>query len=686
MTQLGPYEVGEELARGGMGVVYRARDPFLDRWLAIKVIRAEELRDAESLERFRREAQVLARLRHPGVVGVHSAGVTPKGYPYLVMDLLEGGSLKGRLSEPLPPGESVRLALQLAEALAYTHERGVFHRDLKPANVLLDEEGQAVLTDFGLAKLVGEERLTRTGDVLGTPSYMAPEQVRGENERIGARTDVYGLGATLFHMLTGRLPFPAKTTTELFPLVLDAPPPAPSLVVAGIDQHLDEICQRCMAKTPKARYPDMRALARELAEWERARAGSGEGAAPWSRRRQRWPWAIAGLVAGVLLGATFGLGLAGPRLVESAPEREWVAAEDLPEDLLRIHDRGASRSEREDFVGAQEDFRAVTRDEPRCDSAWLGLGRACASLDQGDEALKHFARAASLDPHSSSPWHERGVVLHKRADYTGAAEAFREALKRRPDAAPTQLSLAVCLYQLKLEDAGRAALRRSQELDPRMGGNFVLEAQHSEAPLQVRLDLLEKGAKLDPQSEEIFLYRGLLWARAGEHGQATRDYTRALHVLIGPPTLFLLRARSFTRLANFTSATTDLAIALELDPEHHASRLERGKILFMMGRFDLSLKDLKVVARDGGTEYSEPAALLAGRIEAAKERRVYTLTRKVIIRRGPGAEVIGELEGGDPVLLLEIEGVWARVEVKTRTGPLRGHVPANALLLSIKEP
>ena len=221
MDRIGSYELREELARGAMGVVYRAFEPYLERDVALKVLPQEDLRDSEAQRRFLREARALARLRHSHIVAIHSAGVLPEqGYPYLVMDLLEGGTLEQLIQREgghLDPGLAVRFARQLAEALSYAHERGVLHRDVKPQNVLLDQ-GDAVLTDFGLAKLydAGADGLTRSGDRVGTPAYMAPEQARGQQGRIGPATDVYALGAILYRALSGDLPHSADSIVDLF--------------------------------------------------------------------------------------------------------------------------------------------------------------------------------------------------------------------------------------------------------------------------------------------------------------------------------------------------------------------------------------------------------------------------------------------------------------------------------------
>ena len=263
MNRLGPYEVGEELARGAMGVVYRARDSFLDRPLALKVIGADAF-DPEGQERFRREALVLARLRHTRIVAVHGAGLTSKGQPYLVMDLVSGGSLSQRLqSGPLPPREAVRLATQVAEATAYAHTQGVLHRDIKPANVLIGPDGKARLCDLGLAREEGlSSQATASSDTLGTPCYMSPEQARGPRE-VGPPADVYSLGVTLFHAAAGRPPFNEESGIVVMSRHLFDGVPDVRTLRPGLSPDLARLIWRLTRKDPSDR-PSAAQAAAEL--------------------------------------------------------------------------------------------------------------------------------------------------------------------------------------------------------------------------------------------------------------------------------------------------------------------------------------------------------------------------------------------------------------------------------------
>jgi hypothetical protein len=261
--RMGNYEVMEELGRGGMGVVFKARQIDLDRVVALKMISPDRFPDAADLARFRTEAEATAALRHPGIVAVHEVGELD-GRPFFSMDYIEGGSLAEKLTDgPLPGKIAARYLLAMARAIQHAHEHGILHRDLKPANVLLDEHDQVFVTDFGLARRMGCEGQTRTGAVLGTPSYMAPEQARGEKDLTPA-ADVYGLGAVLYELITGRPPFRAATPFETLRQVLETDPAPPRLLNAGIDRDLETICLKCLEKDPHRRYASARAVADDL--------------------------------------------------------------------------------------------------------------------------------------------------------------------------------------------------------------------------------------------------------------------------------------------------------------------------------------------------------------------------------------------------------------------------------------
>jgi eukaryotic-like serine/threonine-protein kinase len=268
----GAYELLEEIARGGMGIVYRARQRAAGRIVALKVLATGHFASPEFIRRFRTEAEVVATLDHPNIVPTYEVGEL-EGHPFFSMKFVEGGSLAGRiaaLKSPIANREAAELLAKLARAVHYAHQRGVLHRDIKPGNVLLDTHGEPHLTDFGLAKLVEKDStLTHTMAMLGTPSYMSPEQARGEAKQLTTSVDVYGLGAVFYELLTGQAPFGGGTTMEIVRRVLETEPRRPSTLRPEVNLDLETICLKCLEKDPGRRYGSAEALAFDLERWLR---------------------------------------------------------------------------------------------------------------------------------------------------------------------------------------------------------------------------------------------------------------------------------------------------------------------------------------------------------------------------------------------------------------------------------
>ncbi len=267
------YVIEGELGRGGMGVVYKARQVSLNRLVALKMILSGNQASTDDLARFLTEAEAVARLQHPHIVQIYEIG-KHQDRPYFSLEFCSGGSLADRLrTTPLAPSEAVQLVALLARAVQAAHDRGIIHRDLKPANVLLTADGQPKLTDFGLAKKLDADRgQTRTGSILGTPSYMAPEQASGQTRLIGPASDVYALGAILYECLTGRPPFKAANPVDTIFQVLECKPAPPTLLNPKVPRDLETICLKCLEKDPRHRYASATALANDLERFGRGEA------------------------------------------------------------------------------------------------------------------------------------------------------------------------------------------------------------------------------------------------------------------------------------------------------------------------------------------------------------------------------------------------------------------------------
>ena len=292
---LGDYELLGEIARGGMGIVYRARQRRLGREVAVKVLRGGELAGREAQRRFRAEAAAAAQLQHPGIVAIHDVG-EDAGVLWFSMDLVPGENLAERTrAHPLPARAAAECVRCVAEAVQHAHENGVLHRDLKPSNILLDADEQPRVTDFGLARQTTGDTadLTRTGQMLGSPGYAAPEQALGG--KADARTDVYGLGAVLYHLLTSRPPFQGPTLHSIVLQLRENDPLPPHRLNPTVPRDLETICLKCLDRNPARRYPTAREVGADLA---RFLAGEPIVARPrsWTEHSARWlrrHWVIA---------------------------------------------------------------------------------------------------------------------------------------------------------------------------------------------------------------------------------------------------------------------------------------------------------------------------------------------------------------------------------------------------------
>jgi hypothetical protein len=278
------YEVGELLGRGGMGLVFRARHKPLRRPVALKIVVSGAHAGATERARFRTEAEAVARLHHPGIVQIYEVG-EQAGCPYLALEFVGGGSLAEQLDgTPVPPRRAAQILLDLARAVQHAHEQGIVHRDLKPANVLLTETGVVKVADFGLAKLLDvEQGQTNSGVVLGSPSYMAPEQAAGKVRAIGPATDVYALGAILYELLTGRPPFRGASFLETLDQVRTHAPAPPQALQPRVSGDLAAICLRCLEKNPALRYSSAAALARDLDLFLRGEAVAARKTTLWDQ-------------------------------------------------------------------------------------------------------------------------------------------------------------------------------------------------------------------------------------------------------------------------------------------------------------------------------------------------------------------------------------------------------------------
>jgi serine/threonine-protein kinase len=480
LPSLPGYEICEELGYGGMGVVYRARQVALDRMVALKMIRGGALAGPDQVARFRTEALAVALLRHPHIVQIYDVG-EQGGCPFLALEFIEGGSLAQKLhGTPLPARQAAELVEPLARAMNYAHKQGIVHRDLKPANVLLTADGTPKITDFGLAKqLEGEAGPTASGELLGTPSYMAPEQTRGKTGAVGPAADVYALGAMLYECLTGRPPFLGDTALETLEQARCREPASPRLLQPKVPRDLETVCLKCLEKEPQRRYASAGALADDLG---RFLAGKPILARPirawargikWARRKP----ALASLLAVSALAAVTLLAV-----ILSYTTQLRKTNDDLNEALANAEDKRLQSNESFRWARlAVDDFATKVSEDKRLKAHDLeGLRKELlqAALNYYKEFVKQRPNDSDVEEERARAFQRLGLLTKEIGRHQEAIEALREAVdslkklaREHPGNAHHQAQLAAALndvgmvyIDLRQSDLAEASFRDARDI------------------------------------------------------------------------------------------------------------------------------------------------------------------------------------------------------------------------------
>ena len=494
LKDFGDYELLEEIGRGGQGVVYRARQKSLNRIVALKMIGLAHWATEAHVKRFRMEAEAAAHLDDPRIVPIYEIGER-EGACYFSMKFIEGGQLDKIIgSEAMPGRKAAELMAKLAHTLHHAHQNGVLHRDVKPGNILLDAKGEPHLTDFGLARLVEtESTVTRTLEVLGTPSYMAPEQAVGNNAAITSATDVYGLGAVLYQLLTGHPPFAGGTTYETVRMVLETEPRQLRLCNPKVDRDLETICLKCLEKEPAKRYASAESLAEDIERFLRnepirsRRSSRFEHAWRWCKRKPL----VASLISALVLVVAVALTSALWELRRVQAERGLVKRANLSEqEKARLTAEQTKNPAAYDAYlrgrafpgwwhqeGAIRLFQEAVKLDPnfaqawaylsmgQSESYWLGTDPSPARLAAAKDALDH---AFALDPNLPEVHLALGYYrYHALHDYAGALAEFQQAEKGLPNSGDVIEALAALQRRVGHWDEAVAEQRRLVELDPR---------------------------------------------------------------------------------------------------------------------------------------------------------------------------------------------------------------------------
>ncbi|MEZ6185045.1 MAG: tetratricopeptide repeat protein [Planctomycetota bacterium] len=600
--RIGHYEVHDELARGGMGVVYRATDTRSGARVVVKLLKAPS---EGARRRLLREAEALGRLVHPSVLTLYDAGLH-EGQPFLVLPYVSGESVQDRLDRggPLPPDEAREVALQVGEGLAAAHALGLLHRDVKPANVLVDRRlhGQVKLADFGLVlgtALEGEEdlRLSASGQFLGTPGYAPPEQGQGRLAELGPAADVYGLGGLLYAMLSGR---PPRGWSSL-PQALDGFEASVEALPKQVPSWLADLVTRCLERAPQDR-PPLEEVLREL------RAGA---ASPRASTRRRGALPLLAVAGALLLGV--GLLRSARPGAEPSPSAPTPAPAAGPEDARALGEQGAAWVQEERPQEALEVLERALELDPTDALAHANRGRALVQLGRIEDAILAFDRALELDPGCAPALAGRGGCFNIQRRPQEALSDLNRAIALDTRSAHAYAERGACLHNLERYGEALADFTRAIELEPTLPGNLAArghvrtQLEDLEGAIEDFTRAIELGPtaasyagrgvcygdlgrdeealadftraiELDDTRARTHVNQGLLYSKLGDDARAVEAYTRSIELDPGSALHYFQRGLSLARLRRYPEALADLDRAVELRPERARNHFVRGMI------------------------------------------------------------------------------------------------------------
>jgi tetratricopeptide (TPR) repeat protein/tRNA A-37 threonylcarbamoyl transferase component Bud32 len=600
----GPYEILTEVGRGGMGVVYKARQPSLERIVALKVLIGGELASPTQVKRFQREAEILARLKHPNIVAVHDVGKVNDS-PYFTMDFIDGRSLADRIkARELAPREALSVGRDISRALEHAHGSGIVHRDVKPANILIDAQGRAFITDFGLARDLDDAagRLTRSGATVGTPYYMSPEQARGDRGALSPASDIYSLGVCLYEAFTFELPFRARNSVDLAKKIVNEEPVRPRVIKPEIELDVETLVLKAMAKEPRDRYPNAAALAEDLERLLKGEPILARVSNPVARIAKRFvrgggltTVAIAGLVAGLVAGIAIFAYIQLGKIADERRHRE-------EEQARQRADEEKKRKEAEAKLAAEAVKRKV---EEKIHEAQEALSKADgARLEKLQELLRTASSRATdaltLDPNEPRAWFLRGRTREVRSEIDGALSDYARARELDQGAirAESAYRAARLTYRSREDVAATVALlgENTQKGPPpwQSLSQAVIALIQDQDPAK-GLELAEKAIAQDESCADAYQLAAICLAdpKIGRLRDALARIDRALDLDRKQARTWAHRGLLRANLGQVDDAFEDANRALELDPDEELALGLRSQILAAQKRFPEAIADLK---------------------------------------------------------------------------------------------
>lgn len=605
-TAIAGYEILGELGRGGMGVVYMARQLSLNRVVALKMILAGQHANLAARERFIIEAEAIARLQHPNFVQVYEVS-KHNDKPYFSLEYCAGGSLDKRLNgTPLPAQQAAKLIETLARAMHFAHSKNVIHRDLKPANVLFSEDGTPKISDFGLAKKLDETAHTASGAIMGTPSYMAPEQAGASHDSVGPASDIYALGAILYELLTGRPPFKAANALDTMIQVVHEEPVPPRRLQPKTPRDLETICLKCIEKQPHQRYPSAEALARDLRRFldgdpiQARRVSRLERAIRWIRRR---PTAAA--LIGVLCAVAVGLPIAAMQFSDQLARQRQAEEKrllDVRAEVLDLYARGQTAYRSLDLKQSEMLLdKALSR---------IDAEPALAELRKDVEEILApvKSRLTAIDAHQRFVRDRDEALFHATLasgeNFQASSKTAREkagvalGLVGLSSAGHGQLTLHSALIpdeQTEITSGCYALLLMLAEIE---GGRPQRQApDERQRQLRVALTILDQADRLGVQTRAIHIRRARYLTELGSFDAAKKE--QALVLVKAPitdsdPQDHYLVGHEFYIQGDIRQANQEFRRALQLDPNHFWTHYFTGICCVTSGQPDVAVAHLTI--------------------------------------------------------------------------------------------
>ncbi|MEK7309273.1 MAG: tetratricopeptide repeat protein [Planctomycetota bacterium] len=560
--EFGRYILERKLGEGGMGVVYLALDPALNRRVALKILSDKS---PEAIQRFMREAESTAKLKHPHIIQVYEVGGISHNY-YFTMEYVEGTSLDALISEKkLHPRRAAEIICDIASALHYAHTNNLIHRDIKPSNILIDSQGRTYLTDFGLAKeTTGLERaLTMSGTVLGTPEYMSPEQATGDKNRTDQRSDIFSLGATLYHSLTGQSPFKGDDLYQVLEAVMHKDPLPPKRLVPVLSRDIETICMKCLDKEPARRYQNAQELADDLKRFlngeEILARPTGFITRIWrkSKRNRAASLAMAGAVV-ILIGVAIWMQIAKADRITDYRTKARKSFE-----IKRFEDTLTWSKQILELSPTDNEARRLLKESQlalnKRNEARKVLERSKSIVD-ADEKIKMLAKALEIDPAFAEAWQEIGYTYNRQNDYRNAHKAFSKAIAVDKALVNSYFARAHIAKVINKDYKGAAA-------------DFA------------------KVLELDPESYMGYFAKGAIELHNGDYKQAIADFTRVIELKPDDVDAYDERAKAYLRRGQRGLALSDWNKAIEINPDFASAYYSRGDIYLADNKLDLALKD-----------------------------------------------------------------------------------------------